>query len=117
MRTLRGCLSGIYGAYLAVAALITAFLCWFALRMIGGMLHDHPHPDQIAPLALWCIAHRLWLPLTALPALLCGLVLWKTRRFTIVFLLLGVALLFLPLAAALFCFVMVLAPLYRIQPL
>jgi len=114
---IRGCLGGAFGIYLALAAVGCGTLCWAALRFMADMLDDHLHPDQIAPLALWCLDHRLWLTLTALPALLCAILLCKIKRFTIVTLLLGTALLFLPIAAALFCLIAVLTPLYRVQPL
>ncbi len=80
MASLKGCLYAAHGTYLILAGLVVAAFCWvipyLLQQVVGSELID---PDQVRPLARSVLDHRDWMPLLALPAVICGLVtLFKT---------------------------------------
>jgi len=99
------------------ASIIIAFLTWLALHMLAPIAEDRSGSVEISPFVLWCVAHRGWMPLLSLPALLCGLALLRLRRRSLPFILLGTAALLLPLIITLYCFITLLARMYTYQPL
>lgn len=106
-----------YGVYVIVASVIIAFLTWLALHMLAPIAQERSGSGEIPPFVLWCVAARGWMPLLALPALLCGLALLRMKRHSLPFAVLGTAALLLPLIVTLYCFIMLLAQMYTYQPL
>ncbi len=106
-----------FGIYLFGGSLLCGVLSLVALRLFVPLVEKAPNPEQIPPHVLWCIEHSLAIPLTAIPALFLGVMLMKSKRRTVVLVLLGTALMFLPLALTLYCFIRLIAPLYTVQPL
>jgi hypothetical protein len=106
-----------YGIYVVGASIIIALLSWLALHLLAPIASDRSGGGEIAPFVRRCIALRAWMPLLALPALLCGIVLLRGRRGSLAVAVLGTALLLLPLVIVLVCFIMIVGRMYTYQPL
>ena len=107
------------GAALVVSGFVLALLGYIILHLLEAMLEkrgpDYPPPDD---LVLLCLDQSWWIILAALPAILCGLFLLRYKpKVRFAWIGLGILLLLVPLAIILGCFVTVVAPLYRLQPL
>jgi len=109
------------GISLIVGSMALGILGWVAFAFLGDALRKNPETaENIAPTALWCIEHRAWLPIAAIPPLLVGArLLWSRQTlakgwsmFVMAFLW-ETALFFL----ILYSFIMFLAPMYQYQPL
>lgn len=96
---------------------VIGLLSWLALHLLAPIAEEKAGGPEIPPLVLQCVALRAWMPLMALPALLCGIALLRVRRRPLRFVLLGTAALLLPFVIILYCFIMLLAQLYTYQPL
>ena len=107
-------LSRITGIYITVAAVLIGGLSILMLNLFSDIAQK---TEDIHPFAELCLNNRVLIPLTAVPALLCGIMLIKLRRRTLPLVMLSVVLLLIPFVLVLCCFLMLIAPLYEIQPL
>jgi hypothetical protein len=115
--TARRWLARTYGLYVVCGSVVIGLLSWLALHLLAPIVEEKASGAEIPPLVLQCVAHRGWMPLLALPALLCGIALLRVRHRALGFVLLGTAALLLPFVIILYCFIMLLAQLYTYQPL
>ena len=107
-----------FGLYIIGGIIICTALSILALSFLAPLAADHPIEEaEIPALVISLVSHRTWLVLLALPGLICGAVLLRTGRRPVLLLLIGTACLLLPFAAVMYCFIMLIAPLYQIHPL
>jgi hypothetical protein len=105
------------GVYTAIIALIAMPLLWFAFTRLA-IIADYDRGDvSIAAACAWCVDHGTWAPILALPALVHGILTARRRsRHPIVSMLLGTALLAVPAIVTLWCFLLLVIPLYQVRP-
>ncbi|MCI0675116.1 MAG: hypothetical protein L0Y42_04995 [Phycisphaerales bacterium] len=69
------------GLFLIVGWLAIATIGWFALAKLADNIRKNPEVViDLPPLAAICINYRAWLPVAAVPALICGIVLLRSTR-------------------------------------
>ena len=109
------------GGFIIISSLSVGLLAWLVLSIIAENLRKNPDVIKGLPgLVNQCIAHRALVPLAALPALACGVMLLpkdRSRPTGWLLILAATAWLFGLFGLILYCFVSFLAPLYQYQPL
>ncbi len=106
------------GLGLVVGAPACGLLGWLALSLLAGLVVDPPYPpDEVPAFVAWCVTVRVAVPVLALPALLCGALLLRRPRRPWLLSVFGSLSLLIPAAVVMYCFVMVVAPMYRYRPL
>lgn len=99
---------------IVIGALLCGFLSWLALHFLAGIAADPPYPaDEIPGFVRATVARRGLVPLLALPAVVCGVLLWRTRRRSVLLLLAATLSLLAPFALTITCFVLLIAPMYE----
>lgn len=106
------------GLYLLLVSLAMGFMVWLVLVLLSKLLPTNPRElEKLPRLVVRVVALRAWSPALALPPLLCGLVTMRARRGQLAWSIAGLVFLILPLVLVLYCFIMLIAPYYTIQPL
>lgn len=109
----KGCLFRAHGGFLILSALIAGVISYFLVGLFRDIANNS---DAALPDAVLATLQARWLlPGLFLPALLVGLLLWLSRRGRLPLLLLGTVLLLLAFLWILYCFLMLVAPLYQVQ--
>ncbi len=106
-----------YGAYLIAGSIICGLLCGAALSLFTILIEKTPYPELTSVFVMWCVEHPILVSFTATPSLLLGISLFRVRKRSLPLVLLGTAGMMIPMGVTLYCFIMLLAPLYTIQPL
>jgi hypothetical protein len=106
-----------YGVWIAIMAALALPVLWFAFTRLAVIAASHRAERlDVNPFTGWCVDHPLLMAVRALPALALGLATARRRRsWTLA--LAGTAALLLPFAVTLYCFIMLVAPLYQPRPL
>ncbi len=111
-------LGRVTGLGLLLSAPACGLLGWLALSLLAGLAADPPYPpNEIPALVARCVAFRAAVPVLALPALLCGAILLRRPRRPWLLSVFGSLSLLIPVVVVLYCFVMLVAPMYRYRPL
>ena len=87
--------------------------------MILGRLVKFPEASEIRlpDLLYWCLSHRAWVALLAVPALACGIVAMLGGRMRWLWLIVAYIWLLALLIVNLYCFLTSIAPWYQMQEL
>ena len=114
-RRVLGVSSGVYAIGGSVGC---GLLGWLVLRLLAPLAADPPYPaSQVPAFVRWCVEHRLVIPLLAVPAFACGLLLLRAPRRIIALVVISMLAMVLPAGVAMYCFLRLIAPMYQYQPL
>lgn len=107
------------GVGLIITSLFVAVLGYVILHFCSMILSKRGADyDDPSAFVLACIEHPWWTIIAALPALVCGIALMKFKpKPRVLWIMIGALAALAPLAVILYCFIMLLAPLYQVQPL
>jgi hypothetical protein len=105
-----------YGIYLIIGSLACGAMSWVVLHFLAKLAADQD--IEVPGLALALIENRVFVPLIALPAFLCGIIVVGMRgRRSLGLVLIGTLFLLAPLALSLYCFLALIAPMYQYKAL
>jgi hypothetical protein len=106
-----------YGWWLALMAAGAMPVLWFAFSRLAVIADSHREERiEIDAVTAWCVDHPPWMMLLAAPAVAFGVAVARRRR-SWALALAGTAALLVPFAVTLYCFIMLIAPLYEVRPL
>ena len=108
-------LSGLYYIIVAVGLGIGTSLMPRLLDVV--IKNDLASRSDLSSFANWCLDNRSLLPLLALPALVCGILLMVYPKRKWLLSILGIVTMLLPLAAIMYCFIAAASQLYNPPPL
>ncbi|MHC4080340.1 MAG: hypothetical protein ACYSU2_03375 [Planctomycetota bacterium] len=112
--SLKGFLYVAHGAYLVLAGLAIAAFCWVIPYLLQQVVDGELiHPDQVRPVARGVLAHRDWMPLLGLPAVICGVVTLFKVPLRWLWVTLGVLSLMVPGIILIYTFVVTIGLLYQ----
>ncbi len=117
-QSVSGCLYAAHGAYMILAGLILAVMCWLIPRLLAKVADsDVVDPDQLPALARWVLETGDLMPLLTLPVIVFGLIAVNKVRWPLLWVILGMVSMLLPAALLVYTFVVTIGLLYQMPEL
>ncbi len=101
--------------FVNLSSLIAGVLTWVILGLLVKVANASEM--RLPDLLHWCLVHRTWVALLAVPALACGIAAMLGGRTRWVWLILAYVWLLALLIVNLYCFLTLIAPWYQMQEL
>ena len=101
--------------FVIVSSLVAGILTWVILGLLVKVAEASEW--RLPDLLHWCLGHRAWVALLAVPALACGIVAMLVGRMRWLWLILAYVWLLALLIVNLYCFLTLIAPWYQMQEL
>ncbi len=113
-QSVSGCLYAAHGAYMILAGLLLAVMCWLIPSLLAKVADsDVVDPDQLPALARWVLDTGDLMPLLALPVIVFGLIAVNKVRWPLLWVILGMVSMLLPAALLVYTFVVTIGLLYQ----
>ena len=117
-QSVSGCLYAAHGAYMILAGLLLAVMCWLIPSLLVKVADsDVVDPDQLPALARWVLGTGDLMPLLALPVIVFGLIAVNKVRWPLLWVILGMVSMVLPAALLVYTFVVTIGLLYQMPEL